>query len=112
MMSHLPPLFSHARFAGKNCLLQGKELPQNLSVIPSGCRLSYGGETLAPLLGELAGVSPTERLLYNSSLSFFCFRQVQWQPPQVEQLPVQDADGSCTVIGSPPFIAVLMMASI
>ena len=36
----------------------------------------------------------------------------QPQPPQVEQLPEQEAEGSCTVIGSPPFIAVLMMASI
>ena len=41
----------------------------------------------------------------------FRFTCAQWQPPQVEQLPVQDALGSCTVMGSPPFIAVLMMAS-
>ena len=45
----------------------------NLSVIPSGCHLPYGGEALAvdfsliclpkaPLLGELASVSSTERL--------------------------------------------------
>ena len=38
--------------------------------------------------------------------------QPQPQPPQVEQLPVQEAEGSCTAIGSPPFIAALMMASI
>ena len=40
------------------------------------------------------------------------FSENQWQPPQLEQLPVQPAAGSSTVIGSPPFIAVLMMASI
>lgn len=39
-------------------------------------------------------------------------RFAQWQPPQVEQLPVQAAEGSCTAMGSPPFMAVLMMASI
>ena len=38
----------------------------------------------------------------------FCF---QWQPLQEEQLPEQPASGCCTLMGSPPFIAVLMMAS-
>ena len=37
--------------------------------------------------------------------------QTQWQPAQEEQLPVQPASGWRTAMGSPPFMAVLMMAS-
>lgn len=58
-----------------------------------------------------AKVVPKENAAVHRKAAFrFAF--AQWQPPQVEQLPVQDSAGSDTVIGSPPFIAVLMIASI
>jgi hypothetical protein len=53
----------------------------------------------------------TENAALQSAQPRFKFVVSQWQPPQVEQLPVQAAEGSSTVIGSPPFIAVLMIAS-
>ena len=37
--------------------------------------------------------------------------RAQWQPAQEAQLPVQPPAGGLTVIGSPPFMAVLMIAS-
>ena len=71
---------------------------------------------LSPFYGSVHGlrlvtaVANKTRSVQHSRVLSFVF--AQWQPPQVEQLPVQDAEGSCTVMGSPPFMAVLMMASI
>ena len=54
------------------------------------------------------------RLFCHASHSWFlmAWLPAQWQPPQVAQLPVQPPWGALTVMGSPPFMAVLMMASI
>ena len=65
------------------------------------------------LLGFAAGNRfCKENAACKSEAAFSVSHLGQWQPPQVEQLPVQEALGSCTVMGSPPFMAVLMMASI
>ena len=76
---------------------------------------SYGKicSSICPI--DLIRVSLEESAVFLSETGAFLqikpkFLNAQWQPAQEAQLPEQPACGCSTVMGSPPFTAVLMMA--